>query len=116
MSFIQAIVVKFIMIVAFVALTLPETGAVSLSNAIIISLAATVLTFVIGDLLILPRTNSSIAAVADVPMLFIIFYGAQYVIPGIVVTVFGALLTSAIISFIEWLIHHYFKRTILREG
>ncbi|UOQ94668.1 YndM family protein [Halobacillus shinanisalinarum] len=115
MKYIQALLIKFVMMTAVLWFFLGVFFGISFFDILITSIALTVVSYIIGDLLILPNIGNTAATVAD---MFLAFVG---------VWVLGSLLfetsvSLGTISFFlaiaitigEFFFHGYMKKLILK--
>lgn len=81
----------------------------SLSFALLTSAIVSLLSYALGDAVILPRTNNTFATTADFVMVFALFwflsyaFAQPYQLPGILLTAFA-------ISVVEFFFHDYLQR------
>lgn len=112
MKHVKALLVKFAIIALILELTLINLSKLSFSNILVVSLAVTILAYIIGDLLILPRTNNTIATLADIGLSLVTLILFDYIIYKAGISFMTALLASVIIGFGEWFYHKYIIRLI----
>lgn len=115
MEHLRSLAIKFIasFVVLYVILGLMYN--MSLTNVILISLVLGVASYVIGDLFLLPRTNNTIATIADFGLAFMVIwlmgegmtYGESLFTPS--------LIAAGGVALFEYFFHKYLTDSIL-EG
>ncbi|WP_173915627.1 YndM family protein [Halobacillus sp. Marseille-Q1614] len=103
MRHVKLLAVKFIVTLIALTLILGAGYDVSFGNVFLISLVLGVLSYVLGDLIILPRTSNTIATLADfVLAYFVIYFMTDALTAG------GDLFTAALLSSVAIAIFEYF--------
>jgi hypothetical protein len=74
MKHIKAIAIKFVSSLVLLSIILGLFFDMAFGNIFLISLVLGVAAYIIGDLLILPRTNNTIATIADFGLAFLIIW------------------------------------------
>lgn len=103
---VNALVVKFLLQGALLTILLPWTFHVSIGRAIFVSATLWAVSFLIGDMAILPATNAVIAAFSD----FVLAAVALYLMMRGVApreTFAGVVAVAAVIGIAEYFYHHY---------
>jgi uncharacterized membrane protein len=88
----------------------------SLGNILLVSSAVTILAYVIGDLLILPSTSNTIAAVTDTGLSLAIIYMFNFLWNIRVISFVDALIAAAVIGIGEWFFHKFVANNVLRKN
>jgi len=101
-----AIILKFIMVAVISAVILPFFGQISLTDTLIIAAVVTVITYVLWDLLLLPRYGNWVTTIADGIVDAILIALAPLVLP-ITVNIYGIILTAVVLAVGEWFFHRY---------
>ena len=73
------------------------------------------LAYLIGDLVILPRSNNTVATIADVGLSFITIMMFNFVFPRVDISFFDALIASIGIGAGEWVFHRFMSRAVLPD-
>ena len=113
MKHIGALVMKFIFLAVILEVILLSTTALTFGNILAITLVITLLSYFIGDMGILPRSNNTTATLVDVGLalasllLFNIIYPLGYIM------FWDALFASVAIGIGEWLYHKFVARLVL---
>ncbi|WP_082233375.1 YndM family protein [Halobacillus massiliensis] len=95
--------IKFIVTLIALTLILGAGYDVSFGNVFLISLVLGVISYVLGDLIILPRTSNTIASIADFALAYFVIYFMTDAL-----TVGGDLFTASLLSAIAIGIFEYF--------
>lgn len=114
MEYVKALIIKFILCTAVVWLVLGAYYGVRFSHVLMLGLILTVVSFVIGDLFILPRFENWGATIADFLLVFatVWLYGVN-VIPGNFPVLTGAAVVAILISIGEVFFHRYMDIRVL---
>lgn len=112
MRHLTALLIKWAYIEAIaLVLLMPATGA-TLGEVTMVAVAATLLLYAAGDLMVLPALGNLPAVVGDFGLALIIVWAAPFyagIRPG-----FGsALAVAAVIAGVEYLYHQYLMRTMV---
>jgi hypothetical protein len=116
MKHLRAIAIKFIASLAILYIILGAMYDMSFTNVFLISLVLGIASYIIGDLFLLPKTNNTIATIADFGLAFMIIwivgesltYGDSLLIPS--------LISAAGIAVFEYFFHKYVSSSVLEEG
>ncbi|UOR11425.1 DUF2512 family protein [Halobacillus amylolyticus] len=114
MKYIQALLIKFVMMTAVLWFFLGVFFGISLMDILITSIALTVVSFAIGDLLILPNIGNTTATVADMGLAFVgvwILGSFLFETPVSLGTISFFLAVAITIG--EFFFHGYMKKLIL---
>jgi len=113
MEHLKAIFIKFILFTAVLSIVYGFIYGVSFVYVLALSVWMTILTYIIGDLLILPRFGNLVATVVDFASLLIGFYllGLFYLDPPFRYGV-SSFLASLLIGVGEIFLHSYLVRNI----
>ncbi|WHX98347.1 YndM family protein [Neobacillus sp. DY30] len=115
MKHVKALAIKFVASLVLLSLILGLLFDMAFSNIFLITLVLGVAAYLIGDLLILPRTNNTIATIADFGLaLFIIWlmsenltYGDNHFLMSLIAAVGVALF--------EYMFHKYVANNIVKN-
>ncbi|MDZ5473879.1 YndM family protein [Bacillus sp. 31A1R] len=113
MPHLRAITIKLISTLIALYIVLGLFYGMTFGNVLMISLLLGVIAYIVGDSLILPRTNNVIATVADFGLAFAViwFIGSGVIYRG---NLFTMALTAAIgVAILEYFFHQYLMKTIL---
>lgn len=115
MKHIIALVVKYVMVASVLEIILGIFTNLSILEILIISLTITIMTYIIGDLLIFSIFNNSVAAVADAGLCWLIIYLFNYVWPIRYISLLSALSAAVIVGIGEIFFHMYIERNVLQQ-
>jgi hypothetical protein len=110
MRHLTALVMKYAMTAVVTQIVLGIFTNLRIVQILLIALVITVITYLIGDLLILSVFNNTVAAIADAGMCWLIIYLSGYVWPDRTVPLLSALSAAVIIGIGEILLHLYIGR------
>ncbi|MBM7553120.1 YndM family protein [Thalassobacillus pellis] len=103
MEHMKLLAIKFVMTLAVLLVILGLGYDMAFRNVFLITVVLGLLSYVIGDRMILPRTNNTMASVADFGLAFVVIY-----FMGDALTFGGDLFTATIISSAAVTIAEYF--------
>lgn len=113
MKHIVAIILKFIITLVLLEILLSLMTTLSVGNILIISAAVTLITYVIGDLLILAVTNNTVATLCDAVLVFLSIWLFNYVPYFGGITVGDAVISAIVLGVVEIFFHKYIASAIL---
>lgn len=116
MNHLKALAIKFILSLGLLYVVLGLIYDMSFGNVFLITMVLGVASYLIGDMLILPRTNNTIATIADFGMAFMIIwlmgenltYGESLLYPSLIASVGVALF--------EYFFHKYVSNRVIKES
>ncbi len=115
MKHIGAMLLKFVMVSVILEIFLLALTNLNFGKIFSISITITVLSYFIGDLAILPRSDNTVATVADVCLSFVTLLMFNLVYTGAVIPFFTALIASLGLGAGEWLFHKFMVGSIIPE-
>jgi hypothetical protein len=115
MNHMKALVIKFISSLVILYVVLGLLYDMSFSNVFLITLVLGVASYILGDMLILPRTNNTVATLADFGLAFLVIwlmgesltYGDSLVTP--------ALIAAAGMAIFEYFFHKYVSNQVIKQ-
>ncbi|MCJ7843143.1 YndM family protein [Lederbergia sp. NSJ-179] len=114
MDHLKAIAIKFIASLALLYVVLGLMYGMAFGNVLLITVTLGVISYLIGDLLILPRTNNSVATAADFGLsLIVIWMMSDALTIGRVFTM--SLIAAVGITIVEYFFHKYMANEVLEE-
>jgi hypothetical protein len=116
MKHIIALLIKFLMVAVILSIVLNVMTDLTFGSIMYLSVAVTVLAYVLGDLLILSATNNTVATIADIGLVFATVYLFDYLINANVISVWDALVCAVIIGVGEWFFHKYVSSRVLEDN
>lgn len=115
MDHLKAITIKFLASLALLYMILGMFYGMSFGNVFLITLTLGIVSYIIGDLLILPRTNNSIATAADFGLsLFIIWIMSMALTTGANFFTMS-LLAAAGVTVFEYFFHRLMASEVIGE-
>lgn len=113
MKHVKALTGKGLMTAALLFLVLSIANGVSIWSVLVLTIIIGAISYPLGDLVLLPRVKSLIAAVADAGLVFVII-----LIAGAVVSFSGPVLLAAIVAAVlmgaaEYMFHFYLGTHVL---
>jgi hypothetical protein len=113
MKHIKAIAIKFVSTLVLLYIVLGVLNGVAFRNVFLISLILGIAAYVIGDMMILPRTNNTMATLADFGLAFLVIWVmSEYLTYG--ESMLGEAFTAAIgVAIFEYLFHRYLANQVL---
>lgn len=115
MKHIYALMIKFVIVALMLWIVLSITTNLSFADIIYLSVAVTVIAYVIGDLLILSATNNVIATIADLVIALVTIYLYNYLLATQMISFWDALIAAVVLGVDEWFFHRYVSRKILNN-
>ncbi|UOQ44185.1 YndM family protein [Halobacillus salinarum] len=107
MEYVKVIALKFIISFSILYLILGIAFDTVLGNVFLITLVLSIVSFAIGDLLILPRTNNTVATVADFFFGFVVIYLMSAALSTGLNLFIPALFSAIVIAVFEMMFHKY---------
>jgi hypothetical protein len=113
MNHLKALAIKFIVSLVLLYMILGMFYDMSFGNVFLITLVLGVASYVIGDLFILPRTNNTVATLADFGLAFMLIW-----LMGESLTYGDSLFTASLISaagvaLFEYFFHKYMSNSVI---
>lgn len=115
MRHLTALVMKLAMTVVVTQIVLGIFTNLRTAEILLVALAITGITYLIGDLLILYVLDNAVAAVGDAGMCWLIIYLGNYIWPERTVSLMSALAAAVIIGIGEIFIHMYVEKYIFKK-
>jgi uncharacterized BrkB/YihY/UPF0761 family membrane protein len=116
MKHFRAMLVKFVVSFAMLFVILGIGFDVSFQNIVLISLILGVVSYLVGDLFLLPRTNNTVSTLADLGLAFAVIWIILDNISNNVTSIFWATLLASIgVALFEYFFHKYMAKSILNE-
>jgi hypothetical protein len=106
MKHVYALLIKYIMIVVIIGAVLGSLTDLTFSDILYISLALTIISYIIGDLLILSVTNNTVATIADVILALAVIYLFNFILINDI-SLGDAFIAALILGVGEWFYHKY---------
>ena len=112
MKHVSALFIKFVMVLVVLELALLKLTNLTLIDILYISAVVTVVAYIIGDLLILPLSNNTVATIADTGLALVIIFMFNYLWNIREISFSDALSASLLLGVGEWFFHKYVAKEI----
>ncbi|HZG72228.1 MAG TPA: YndM family protein [Chondromyces sp.] len=117
MEHIKALAIKGLMTLAVLFLVLGVGYDVGFGDILTLTLTLGIVSYLLGDLFILPRTNNLFATLADFGLSFLLLWAlGDMIIEQNIPLLQAALLSSVAVAVGEWFFHRYMDRNVLDEA
>lgn len=117
MKHLKAMAVKFIACLVVLMVILGLVFNVAFSNILLITVVLGLVSYLLGDLFLLPRSSNNMATLADFGLSFVIIWAILANISNDGTSVFWATLISAIgVSLGEYFFHRYMQKRVLNQN
>jgi hypothetical protein len=115
MKHLRAIAIKFLASLVLLYIILGLMYDMSFTNVFLISLVLGLASYVIGDLFLLPKTNNTIATLADFGLAFMIIWllGESFTYGESLLA--ASLISAAGIAIFEYFFHKYIAGNVLED-
>ncbi|WP_088070623.1 YndM family protein [Gottfriedia luciferensis] len=115
MKHIKALIIKFIASLAILYIVLGVGYDMAFRNVFMITLVLGIISYIIGDLLILPKTNNTIATIADAVLAFVIIWymGSKLTYGGSMFK--PALISAIVLGVFEYFFHKYVYNHVINH-
>lgn len=111
-----ALLIKFAAVAVIAAIALPAISTMNLTQSLITAAALAAVTYIVGDLLILPNTNNTATSIADAGLTFIVVWMLNFLLTKAPIDLTGLLLVSLVIGAAEYFFHKYAVLTAAEQG
>ncbi|MDQ0414318.1 YndM family protein [Mesobacillus stamsii] len=116
MKHVKAIGIKFIVSLVLLYVIFGAMYNMSFNNVFLMSLVLSIGSYVLGDLLVLPKANNTIATAVDFGLAFMFFWIVGESLTYGESLVFPSLIAAAGLAVTEYFFHKYVSRNVLEEG
>lgn len=116
MEHVRALIIKFIMCTVALWIVLSLFYGVSFGNVVWIGIVLTILSYALGDLLILPFAGNMAATAADFGLTFLtVWLMGAYLFDPAIPAALTAFFSAIVITIGEWFFHNYMGKTVLED-
>jgi hypothetical protein len=115
MKHVYALLIKFVMVAVILEIILNAMTNLTFSDILYVSAAVTIVAYIVGDLLILPASNNTIATISDIVLSLITIYMFNFLWSTRYITFMDALVPAVIIGVCEWFFHKYLANKVFPE-
>jgi|GEM_PF-559108 len=112
MKHISAVLVKFVLFSFILGVILRLTTGLEGTEILMISAVVTALSYFVGDLLLLSRTNNTVATIVDAALSFVVIYLFNYWADIEWISVYDALICAAAIGVFEIFYHKFVVKKV----
>ena len=105
------LLIKIIVLGAIIYMILPSVGRMPGADRLVVALVTSVVTYLLGDLFVLPRWGRTTAAIVDVFLTWGLVLITTAMITVASITWQGGLLIGVIAGVIEWFFHVFLKES-----
>jgi len=116
MKHLRSLAVKFLASLVLLYVILGLMYGMSFTNVFLISLVLGLASYVIGDLFLLPKTNNTIATLADFGLAFMIIWILGESLTYGESLLMASLISAAGIALFEYFFHKYVAGNVLEDG
>ena len=113
MKHLYGLLVKYVMVAVLLLMILIVRTNLTFSYIVLISITVTVISYIVGDLLILPITNNIVATFADALLGAATIYMFNYLWFDAGISFADAAIAALAISVGEWFFHKYAYKRVL---
>jgi len=104
---IYALIIKIVLNAIILEFTLRMLTNLTFADILYISVIVTAITYVIGDIIVLPASNNVIATITDISITVIGIYMFNFLWDIVEISFMEALVSGIAIGFGAWFIHKY---------
>lgn len=112
MKHVYAFIVKYLMVAVLLEVLMYLLTNLSFKEILVVALAVTVVSYLIGDLLILAVSSNFVATLADAVLALLTIYVFNYVAGYGTIDFIDALVCALVLAVGEWIFHRYMVRNI----
>ena len=112
MKHISALVVKFLMTAFILEVSLLLLSDLSFGRILFLSLIVTFISYLVGDMVLLPATNNAVATIADMILNTIIIYLFNFIWNINEITFIASLISGILLGIGEFYFHKIIDRNI----
>jgi hypothetical protein len=113
MKHIVAIVLKFIVVLVLLEILLSLLTDLTITEILVISAAVTLISYLVGDILILPFSNNAVATLCDAILIFLAIWLFNYVPVYSYIGVGDAIVCAVVLGVVEIFYHRYVASAVL---
>jgi Protein of unknown function (DUF2512). len=112
MKHVIAVIIKFVMASVILEIVLSFLTVLTFGQILMISLAVTAVSYIIGDLLVLSFSNNTVATLADALLAFAVIFLFNYRYGIGIISYTNAIIASVVLAVGEWFFHKYVSRAV----
>lgn len=115
MKHVTALLIKFVMVALILEIVLVAMTDLTFVDVLYISLAVTIIAYILGDLIILAMSNNTVTTIADAVIAFLTIYLFNYMWTNRHITFTSALVAAVVLGIGEWVYHKYIASSVFPE-
>lgn len=108
----SALIVKYVMTAVILEIALLLLSDAGFGSILLISLIVTAISYIIGDMIILPATNNIIATIADMGLAAVTIYLCNFIWNNRIIPFLSALVSGVVLGVGEYFFHKIIDRSI----
>lgn len=108
-----ALAIKYVLTAVVLGVLLPYLTDLTFGEILWVAAAVTVLAYVLGDLMILPMSNNTVATIADAALALATLVAVNYVMPGADISFTDAAIAALVLGVGEWIFHKFVAKGVL---
>lgn len=112
MKHIWAVILKYLMALILLEIVLSLATTLTIYEIAVVSAAVTILSYLLGDLLILAFSNNFVATVADAVLAFLTIYMFNFWSDYGIITAGDAIISAVVLAAGEWFFHKYMVKVV----
>lgn len=112
MKHLSALIVKYVMTAVILEIALLLLSDAGFGSILLISLIVTAISYIIGDMIILPATNNIIATIADMGLAAVTIYLCNFIWNNRIIPFLSALVSGVVLGVGEYFFHKIIDRSI----
>ena len=105
------LLIKTVMVILVLAILIPIFGKSTWTQTIVTGLVLVALSYVAGDLWILPKYGNFLAVVADFGVAALVVWAMERALPHFTLSASGIFVIALVLAVGEWLFHIYLLST-----
>ena len=111
----KALAIKGVMTFVILLLILGLMFGMSLGNVLLTTVVLVIISYLVGDLFILPKTNNTVATLSDIGLAFLVIWLFSMTISsmGIGTLAGGAIISAVVLAVGEYFFHDYLLRNYI---
>lgn len=111
---IRALGIKTLALVIFAAVLTPMFTDLSAGQGIVIGVVLSIIAYAVGDLLILPMSNNTVATASDIVIAALVYWAGVRAFNGADLSVWEILFFAVVVGVSEWFLHKYLAMYVLK--
>lgn len=109
----KAVGIKTLALVIFSAILTPMFTDLPASYGILLGIVISIVAYVLGDLVILPASNNTVATVSDIIVAALLYWSGIRLLGGRGLSAGELVFFGVLVGVSEWFLHKYISRFVL---